>query len=80
MIFLGFAFHDQNIELLAPESREGKCHVYGTALGISEPVQEILRRKLQAKFTNHDREIVTLDSECKCGQLFDKYGEVFASI
>ncbi len=80
LIFLGFAFHDQNIELLIPEPKTDYCHIYGTAFDISDPVVQFLRRKLAKGFCENNWEIVTLDSRCKCGKLFDEYGEVFASI
>lgn len=80
LIFLGFAFHDQNIEVLVPEISTSNRHIYGTAVGISQPVQFVLRRRLAKDFCANNNEIVTLNSKCECWQLFDEYGGVFSVI
>ncbi len=77
MIFLGFAFHKQNVELLTPRKAGNQRQVFATALNMSKPVADMLERKLASTFSDGRPGRVSLDSDCTCGDLFDKYGALF---
>jgi hypothetical protein len=70
IVFLGFAYHSQNMKMLQPSIRTDKV-IYGTAYGMSGPdVTEV--NKLIAK-TFAPREIHT--DNLKCAALFDHYAK-----
>lgn len=78
-VFLGFAFHDQNMKLLQPGTGYDQKKIYGTAYGMSPSDLEITRRKLVQFFlgAHHYRlqeELKeTLQANLTCSQLFDYF-------
>ncbi len=76
LIFLGFAYHQQNLELLTPPFEhqrvlERQIQCYGTTLGISGPDLDAINTKLQEHFgaqlvPNEDRNLT-------CSDLFYTY-------
>jgi hypothetical protein len=75
LVFLGFAYHRQNIELLWPttnrEAQPAKRY-YGTALGISDSDIDLLNYELQAR-TGIDRRFHGHLPQLSCAKLFHEY-------
>ena len=77
LVFLGFAFHPSNIELLLPSATsenslgEGR-RVFGTALNISQSNTDSIRAKFTAmgvRFVNY----IEIRNDLTCSQLFREY-------
>jgi hypothetical protein len=47
LVFLGFAFHEQNMLLLKPKPKGRAQHVYATTMGICEPDIQVVRNRLR---------------------------------
>lgn len=82
IIFLGFAFHRQNLDLLSVkglsphENREAK-NIYGTAFKISGSDCEVIKAELKEalylpKQPNHHKDII-LRNDLKCVDLLNEY-------
>ncbi len=76
LIFLGFAYHSQNLELLKPSSDEIKrhnkvCNCYGTAYGISDADLQVISPELQRLSGSPMH--VNVDINLTCRELFNKY-------
>lgn len=75
LVFLGFAFHRLNMELLLPSATsQTQCtdqRVFGTAYGISDSDTESIRAKFAtwASFMNY----VQIRNDLTCNQLFHEY-------
>lgn len=51
IVFLGFAYHDQNMDLLSGSGRDGYgLNIYGSSLGISDPATAALKGRLSSMF------------------------------
>lgn len=70
IMFLGFAFHSQNMELLTPPSRGNVQKTYATAKGKSKPDIHIIINEIANKFGGPGRAELKV---CKCFELFDEY-------
>jgi hypothetical protein len=55
IVFLGFAFHDQNIQLLKPNEGIGHKEIIGSAFGMSDSDINIVRAHLITFFQNNLR-------------------------
>ncbi len=76
LVFLGFAYHPQNIELLKSSSDEIKllnkvCNFYGTAFGISDEDLRVITPELQELCGSPM--YVNMDTNLTCRELFNKY-------
>ena len=76
VVFLGFAFHQLNLELLyerpsAPRSARA-CPVYATAVGISESDAHIIRNELHT-VGGHELNQIFLRRDLKSGDLFREH-------
>ena len=69
IVFLGFGFHPQNIELLRPTNVSGTKFVYGTAIGISGSANIAVSNQLSAALKATE---VRLEDKT-CYQLLDEY-------
>ncbi len=70
VIFLGFGYHRQNIELLqVPKPNSPLRHVTGTAYGLSQKSQEITKVRLRNAF-GINRDLIHLHHQT-CEQLMD---------
>ncbi len=74
IIFLGFAFHRQNVELLAKKV-QGHTEIVATALGISKSDKSVIEDELEKAFAfdgifNEDRIVL---AETTCDQFFRDY-------
>jgi len=80
IVFLGFGFHDINMQTLATSAKTKLRHVIGTALGVSKPDVDAISRSILASFatpqTNpafHQTERIDLRSDLKCAGVFTEY-------
>lgn len=69
LVFLGFGYHKQNIELLRPKNTS-PLKVYGTAKGISEPNIQHVKSDLGLITSVPERAII---SEMTCDEFLDFY-------
>lgn len=80
IIFLGFGFHDQNMELLTPSGSTRASRVLATANGMSSPVsnlrkdqiREMLAQKGGVRIPANDPYIM-VDPSLTCLKLFNDY-------
>jgi hypothetical protein len=71
LVFLGFAFHPQNLELIAPKGKTAIGRVYATATGISVPDCQAIRNDIVEML---DKDIlVELRADLTCAALFGEY-------
>jgi hypothetical protein len=80
IIFLGFAFHSQNIQILRPPERIPAKSIYGTAFGMSDAdvdvVSHALAGFLKPIMDSRTRaNKIRLENKLKCGDLFDYYAK-----
>lgn len=79
IVFLGFAFHDQNMALLKPSKLMKEKPIYGTAFGMSENDVAVVTRQLHSFFERRGPMSVYLplniSAQHKCESLFDFYGK-----
>ena len=73
IVFLGFAFHPLNMQLLQRPRYDNKYpQVYATAVGISQPDRETLHSVLKESLGLHANGKAHL-SDKQCGSFFDEY-------
>lgn len=70
VVFLGFAYHRPNLQLLAPQSPMNGRSVYGTVKNISKPDQQVVRGEV-ANMLGLSTEYVSLLDKT-CSELFDE--------
>jgi hypothetical protein len=82
IVFLGFAFHETNMALLAPPKPFAKRkRIYGTALGMSESDVQVTKHEIDSWFEKEGRtlnmrlEAIGLEDKLTCVQLFDHYAK-----
>jgi hypothetical protein len=80
IVFLGFAYHSQNINLLRPARRIAPRQIFGTAFGMSEADVEVVSHDLASFFdpvmdTHTRARMVRLENKLKCAELFDNYAK-----
>jgi len=78
IVFLGFAFHKQNVKLLCPAKNVHRSRVFGTALDFSENDIEIVSDDIWRSFVQakpHDSMLSknTTIENCTCSALFQRY-------
>jgi len=57
IVFLGFAFHDENMELMKSGSPNALRHVFATARGISDSDREVIQEQINDVFGKKALEI-----------------------
>jgi len=76
IVFLGFAYHDLNMELLMPENSKPDTtklrSCFGTAYNISDHNCKLIEIQLRA-FFNSQVEYVNINNQLKCSDLFNEY-------
>jgi hypothetical protein len=76
LIFLGFAFHRQNVHLLFPPGgqfeRRDELEIFATGKGMSKSACDLVKRDLQA-LTGAALGRIHVDPGFTCTQLFDEY-------
>lgn len=73
LIFLGFAFHEQNMNLLSTLASSVR-EVYGTAFKISNSDREVIKETIKKNLNSVDSAIViNLRQDLTCADLFQEY-------
>jgi hypothetical protein len=80
IVFLGFAYYDQNLALLAPREDLGENkRVFGTAYGMSDSDVDIVVQEIQRWFFTdggpYPPKRVSIENNLKCAGLFDNYAK-----
>lgn len=82
-VYLGFAYHDQNIRLLTPPrplpAGMRQADYFGTAMGISDHDRQIVTDDLAAMLQVGSKSM-HIDLETTCAVLFDRYNRGFSRI
>ncbi|MBL0317859.1 MAG: hypothetical protein IPP74_00900 [Alphaproteobacteria bacterium] len=74
IVFLGFAFHKKNMELISPGKKCKTKRIYATAHGISKSDCNFLMRDIRTVFQINDANaIIEFRDGMKCAELFDEY-------
>lgn len=82
LVFLGFAFHPQNMELLTPDERTGDKRIFATALNISDQDSVVVRRQalqlsvndhLAAELSDRNYPDIQIRNDIGCCDLFRNY-------
>jgi hypothetical protein len=85
LVFLGFAYHDQNMLLLEPAKQlPASKTIFGTAYGMSDSDVKISSRQIDSWFSGghaqHHRDgMIQLENKQKCADLFDYYAKSFTA-
>jgi hypothetical protein len=80
LVFLGFHFHRQNVELLSPEADKpdlkGTVSVYGTRVSRSPADMEIIQNNRMRRILHGRTELPSsaYTTECDCKKLFRDFG------
>jgi hypothetical protein len=86
IVFLGFAYHDQNMKLLEPINKfQGRKPIYGTAFGMSDSdvgvvvnqIEDWISRQGPALF--EPPKTTLIENKLKCAELFDYYAKSFTT-
>jgi hypothetical protein len=81
LVFLGFAYHPLNVELLLGKPCSGVSdyskQIFGTAFGSSESDTTMIAGELFELF-KCDRSAVTLRNDLKCSELFSEYSRTLS--
>jgi hypothetical protein len=72
VVFLGFAFHPQNMELLRRTAKTPNTRVYATVLGISESDQDVVRDLIMTTLQLSSMASIRLLPKT-CSELFDEF-------
>ncbi len=74
VVFLGFSFHPQNMELIKPTPRGTAKRVFATAKGISKSDCAIVEKQILDLFDTKQQNIrIDLRNDLLCHGLFDEY-------
>lgn len=78
MVFLGFAYHSQNMMLLKPSPPSARVPVFGTAFGMSNADVEVVEQQVleffgPAKVQRTKEKVIRLENDLKSFELFDWY-------
>ena len=78
IVFLGFACHSQNIQLLRPSEPISTRHIFGTAYGMSDSDVDVVSQSLASFFkqtldSRQRAQMIRLENKLKCAGLFDYY-------
>lgn len=82
IVFLGFAFHEQNLKLLDPKVNNISKRVYATACGISESNVNIIRSEFMALLKPKSAKATVsceIRNKFRCADLFDEYSRSLTS-
>lgn len=80
IIFLGFGYHRQNMELLSSGVVGNAKRVYGTSLGLSESDNEVVKQELTMLFHEHYRgHFGAILHRKKCVEFMDEHFRTFVS-
>jgi hypothetical protein len=72
VVFLGFAYHPQNMRLLGSVGGGSSRRVFGTAFGVSDPDRNVIAKQIAQLFTGAKGHTIEL-KQLMCAALFDEY-------
>jgi hypothetical protein len=80
MVFLGYAYHSQNMQLLQPPGKTSAKPIFGTGYGMSDSDIEFVSAELANSFKQslnaHQRaHFIRIENKLKCADLFDHYAK-----
>jgi hypothetical protein len=81
IVFLGFAYHDQNMEVLRPPKPMAAAkRLFGTAHGMSDSDVDVVGHQIDAWFegrngTAYRSSMIKIENKLKCADLFDHYAK-----
>jgi Zn-dependent alcohol dehydrogenase len=82
IVFLGFAYHDQNMQLLKPAKQfSASKSIFGTAFGMSDSDVNVVGGQIDSWFKGRDARIyrkdgmINIENKLKCVELFDHYAK-----
>lgn len=73
IVFLGFAFHPQNLELIAPNQAARAKRVFASAYGMSKSDIDTTREEIAGWLQRPDERIHVEIASLTCSQLFGEY-------
>ena len=74
IVFLGFAFHDDNMTLMRSGTLKRLRRVFATAIDISDSDRGVIEVQIKDLFGKHEDTIpIQLRSSLHCHQIFDEY-------
>lgn len=86
IVFLGFAYHDQNLALLKPVIPLGHKRMLGTAKGMSDRDVRVVRAQLYEFYSTDARngaasieDLIEIRNDLTCSELFSAYSKSLAS-
>jgi hypothetical protein len=81
LVFLGFAFHDANMDLLQPTTPTKAIRVIGTAKGISNSDISVIKRRIENLVSSIAKNsgAIEIVKELVCSQLFYDYSRTLRS-
>lgn len=82
IVFLGFGFHRQNMDLITPPRRQGQktsqTRVYGTAKNVSKADCQVIENQVRAVLRSANKEgAFEIRNDLGCAGLFDDYWRSF---
>lgn len=80
IVFLGFAYHSQNMRILKPPKRIGATSIFGTAYNMSNSDVSIVTQQLLDFLPNNVRvqdrlQMINLENKLTSSALFDNYAK-----
>jgi hypothetical protein len=81
IVFLGFAYHDQNMLLLKPlEELSASKSIFGTAFGMSDSDVDVTGHQIDSWFGGRDargyrKGMIKIENRLKSAELFDHYAK-----
>jgi len=82
VVFLGFAYHDQNMKLIEPAGPMTSKPIFGTTFGMSAPDVEVTVRQLSSWFLEKDfkyTEKLIRTQPLTCADFFDHFAKSLTS-
>jgi hypothetical protein len=79
IIFLGFAFHRQNLELMRPLHQAEPKKLYATTLGISSSDQRVVHKSLPQFMNTPENKLDISMLGAQCYQIIDEYWRTFTA-
>ncbi len=79
IVFLGFAYHRQNTELLRIVERSQVKRILGTAFGLSNSDCIEIKNELISTFALHRSSLIELKQDLKCKDLLIQYGRTLTA-
>ncbi len=77
VVFLGFAYHPQNMDILTPAAMHNVAHFIGTSYGVSNYDSSIIEEDLLQRFEDSREEMSVNLASVTCSDLIENFGRAF---